>query len=71
MFYSLILAPAFGLLTPLNTNLLEFSVGSAISPFTFIFNSSKPNVIFHSYKLDQCISVLRVAGCYFSFYSKI
>ena len=34
-----------------------------------IFNPFKPNGISYSYPLDQSISVLRVVGWYFSFYS--
>ena len=36
-----------------------------------IFNLFKPNGISYSYQLDQSISVLMVAGRYFSFYTDL
>ena len=35
------------------------------------FNPFLPNGISHPYQLDQSIPILRVVGCYFSFYTYI
>ena len=37
----------------------------------YAFNPFKLNGISHSYQVDQSISILRIVGWYFSFYSKL